>query len=1567
MLLAVGDPTLAFIPDVTVYSGAPLHIALDGFDAEGDALTYSVASTNPALTATVPQGNRSMRISVQDYGDMVFELFEDLTPRTAERVAELAQSEFYDGLTLHRVIPGVAIQGGDPLGNGSGSSGVVFDDEFHPNLQYTSSGILSMSKDVDDTNDEEFFISNAAARFLDFTCTAFGFLVDGNGVREQINAVATDAGGRPLTPVVMSSVTIFQDQENGVLRLSAPEGTSGQADVTVTVSDGQGGSAERTFHVTIQPDPNDAPPFLLPIDPVRTTADIPIAWTIPAHDVEGNPIVYTGIASPANADLQVEVDASTGSILVTPTNGIVGVHSLAVAVRAAGGSAWDNQAVPVYIAPKAPGGPQLLAAADTGASAEDRLTSRDNTPGKTLQFLVTRVLPGAEVSLYAEGDHLIGRATAAGETVTIETNGAFDLTDGPHSITAVQTLVGQEVNVGNLHTQVDLVSGASEPVEIVVDTVVPQFTSDALLEAGEEVPYSYHAETDATEGQVAYALVQSPAGMDVDPITGLVTWTPVAGQSGDQSVTLSATDLAGNVVEQAYQISVTALNQAPVIIVPLPQIAPPDGDLVISGIGVSDLDAAAAEIRVTLTVAHGVLTARTDVAGGLAVDGISGNATAALTLTGAPAAIHATLVSAAGLKYRGAAGYSGSDSLIITADDQGNSGTGGAKSATETLPITVAFTTLALAGTGVDDVLTILPGPGPGEWTVDLNGAPYLVAGPNASLSFNGRGGRDTVKFTGGGGADEATIWPDHVELRGSGYAFTAENIEETVYDGAGGTDTVTIWGTQGTDLCDMRPGAAEMSGDGVSIVVAAETIYARGRGGGDVVKFHDSPGDDLLEYFPVWARMSGEGYFNHVRGFKTMIADAEWGENGSDKVIFRGSNAGDFFRVTPVSARFLSGTGGVWHVARGFDTIIGYGRGGNLIDKLILHDTPAADTFTIKPLEATLVTPTYTVAAHGFGTKQIYRVNPDGPDDSMAMADSQWDDTLVGNPEAVTLSGSRPGYSNTAVGFPSVRAYSTGNGHDTAYLADFTGPDDPRAESDTFTANSLVVQLTGPGYNIRARLFDEVRAEAKGGRDIAKLKGNANPNVLTAAATEVSFAGTNLLGPFIYYARSFDEVETLAGAGQDRAVLAGAMLNTDTFGPPDGVPLASLPQALWLNDFEKVELDGVEEPSAEPVFAYWGVPSIAALGASPNSVTQGSNLTLSATGVADSDGTVAKVEFYRDVNENGVIEVGTDILLGSDTSAGSGWTWTGSTGSFPLGTNHFLARAQDNALLWSKAAAATATLLVAPKKAPTIGSLSDSPDPVIAPAAVTLTAGAVVDSDGSVTQVEFYRDSNGNGSLDTATDALLGTDTDGSDGWSFSAATGNFPTGKNRYFARAQDNDAMWSNVVTTVGTVTLLGLPDGELPQASSTPPDVFNSGGTRYEFDVRYTDNIAIDVSTLGNSDIRISCPTNGFTTLAKLDSFTPSTGGNSVTATYYFTPPGGSWDSIDNAFSYQVLMVASQVSDTSGHYVQSGLLGEFRVSVPAVMASLSLSAGSSGAVDESESSESAAVDAVLALWS
>ncbi|MFH1267422.1 MAG: peptidylprolyl isomerase, partial [Planctomycetota bacterium] len=433
LVLASGFAPLPL--EVPLLSGAPLHLGLDGFDDEGDALTFTASISNaqltnpsianPELTASILQGNQSVRISVEGFGDMVAELFEQRAPRTTSEFIKLAEAEpgFYNDLIFHRIIQNFMIQGGDPLGDGTGGPPADFDDEFHPDLQHTSPGVFSMANSGDDTNGSQFFITAAPTRHLDYEHSIFGFLTEGESVRQAIAAVATDPEtDKPLVDVVMSTVEIFDDTENAVLMLSAPEGTTGEADVTVAVSDGAGGFADQTFHVVIEADTVNAIPYLLPVNPVKTNIDTQATILLKALDVEGDTIYYGGVVSPANDDLELDINSDTGVTTVTPKNGLVGVHGIFVGARKVDGSSWDTQAVPVYIAPNAPTGLELI----SGSAVASQLTAT-SAPTGALHFRVGGLVAGAEVSLYS-GDQLIGRTTAQSDSAIVETDPSFSWT-----------------------------------------------------------------------------------------------------------------------------------------------------------------------------------------------------------------------------------------------------------------------------------------------------------------------------------------------------------------------------------------------------------------------------------------------------------------------------------------------------------------------------------------------------------------------------------------------------------------------------------------------------------------------------------------------------------------------------------------------------------------------------------------------------------------------------------------------------------------------------------------------------------------------------------------------------------------------------------------------------------------------------------------------------------------------------------------------------------------------------------------------------------------------------------
>jgi peptidyl-prolyl cis-trans isomerase A (cyclophilin A) len=160
-------------------------------------------------------------------GQFTVRLFEDEVPNTVANFVGLAEGTkeftdpktraktkrpYYDGLVFHRVIAGFMIQGGDPLGTGTGGPGYNFADEFHPKLKHTKSGLLSMANAGPNTNGSQFFITLAPTPWLDNRHSIFGEVVDGLDIVEKIGATTTSKpGDRPLKPITIESLTITRD------------------------------------------------------------------------------------------------------------------------------------------------------------------------------------------------------------------------------------------------------------------------------------------------------------------------------------------------------------------------------------------------------------------------------------------------------------------------------------------------------------------------------------------------------------------------------------------------------------------------------------------------------------------------------------------------------------------------------------------------------------------------------------------------------------------------------------------------------------------------------------------------------------------------------------------------------------------------------------------------------------------------------------------------------------------------------------------------------------------------------------------------------------------------------------------------------------------------------------------------------------------------------------------------------------------------------------------------------------------------------------------------------------
>ncbi|QDU27265.1 Putative peptidyl-prolyl cis-trans isomerase [Anatilimnocola aggregata] len=658
-------PYLAEIDDKTLLGGSPLMVGLDGYDPNGGTITYTVTSDNPSLVQpTVLTGNQSLRMNVEGYGSMVYQLFDNYAPRVTSRIKQLVSSGFYSGVTFHRVINDFVIQGGDPTGTGSGGSSFPdFADQFNVNLQHNRSGLLSMAKSLDDTNDSQFFITeelnqgwfvtlsgsptggtftlsyqgqttgaisfdnssmtntatsmqNAlaaltkigagniqvthspqmsgntvlenrrfyveftnelgkqnlmpvtgsgtgltggtspalsivegprSARHLDFNHSIFGAMVEGETNRDAISNVPVNGSDKPLTNVVISSMEIFNDTENGMLQLFAAEGASGSANITVTATDADGQIFTRTFRVDVKADTVDGKPFLADIDPISITQGGSTTFQMQATDVEGNAITYQAVKPSNNTvDYTLNVNNSTGQVTITPPTGFVGTFNVIMRVRASTAAdvegSYDSQLVQVNVGPSGTPTLDLNDASDTGSSNSDNVTN-----ASTLNFTISGVTNGATVKLY-NGNTVIAQGVATGTSITLPTVAISSLGTGTYQISASQTVNGAE-------------GARSANLELKFDNTAPgAFSSTATTEATVGTNYVYNAQS-ADEGTAGYlySLVSgAPAGVSINAQTGVVSWNPTVAQVGSQTFAIQGTDLAGNSVLQTVNVNVVA-------------------------------------------------------------------------------------------------------------------------------------------------------------------------------------------------------------------------------------------------------------------------------------------------------------------------------------------------------------------------------------------------------------------------------------------------------------------------------------------------------------------------------------------------------------------------------------------------------------------------------------------------------------------------------------------------------------------------------------------------------------------------------------------------------------------------------------------------------------------------------------------------------------------------------------------------------------------------------------------------------------------------------------------------
>jgi len=783
-------------------------------------------------------------------------------------------------------------------------------------------------------------------------------------------------------------------------------------------------------------------------------------------------------------------DAGTGDVLATlNASGAVAVSGSTVMVD---GYVFDGDRTSHV---------DLLAGSDSGASDTDNVTNLDNSSAaRTLQFVMSETVPGATVTIYADGT-AIGNATATGVMTTVTTDGAHDLADGTHTITARQTEPGKPE------------SPDTPALTITLDTEAPSVPAAPDLQAASDTGAS---QTDNITADNTPTFDLSGAGpyfrfyrggtrISADYESGSTFTTP-AQPDGTHDYEVSSVDLAGNESSPSDGLSVTIDASIPsadiVDVTPDPRTsAVSDITIIFSevvyGFDLADLKLARNGVNVALTAA--TLTTTDNVTWTLGnLSGLSGGlGTYDLTLTAAGSGI----TDSAGSPLWGDA----TDHWLVNpAVFNGSSG---------------------------DDLFEFIaasPSANPlfHQMKVTFSGRPtvtYLYgAAGMTSLTINAGAGCDTLKITGGPGTDTSNIYRFAINHTGPGYTVYAPlatgSLETIIVDGGGGTgEKATLHngpaaGDRFTALSWQRTGSMVGTGTGNvynNSVKNFDLIYGLANGGGTnaIADLTDSYGNDLFVSKPEGA--PGYSIMQHVGGdsrpcayllagvgFSTIYGRSTRG--GTDEAVLNGSSGDDTVLLQPQMRRafLMKAGGGQTTYAVDFKKVTTYPLGG-ANDQAYLQGTTLDDVFT-----ATAGTAQMSGTIPAMGVPYL-NIAADG------MGGQRWD-KVYGQVNVVGATG----------------------GIDKAYLSGTTG-------DDTLTATGTpriwppspagVVKLSGAGYYIEAQQFDEVYADLKTGNDTANLYdstsagtdtffGNLHDAVLSDGTLDL--ANGNLLAAASYYYR---------------------------------------------------------------------------------------------------------------------------------------------------------------------------------------------------------------------------------------------------------------------------------------------------------------------------------------------------------------------------------------------------------------------------------------------------------------
>jgi len=614
------SPVFIDLPDeITILAGESFHLAINGYDADGDALTFSTSSS----LASVLTGNDSIRMRIvqrdsagniiNDFGYITIELFENDAPLTTSKIKEVVESHFYDGKLFHRIIDNFMIQGGSKSGTGTDgyfSLGQEFQDEFTDLLRHNSKGIVSMANSGKNTNNSQFFITDAATIWLDGPNSQgrghsiFGFLTSGYDVLDAVSAVETDGRGspnaylsddvtpnpnynpdyyRPIFDVIMENVEIIQDTQNGTLRIITDTNMGNTTQyITVMVDDGNGGQTEKTIKVNVAPAYNqlylDDPEVAEVKAGESVIVDLPGVANIQKDRIEYFFDAYEG----SHPGMKYEITADN-RLKITAGANVSGPQYVFIAANVLDGWGYTEYTKTGYacmLVVVTPAAPTLSWTAGDNSSDGSGITSNNNKDEHTTyQFTVENLVPKSEIELYANGvvmpfkiisdtyyddaGNVVSSTNSdnyARHTLVVETigSGEYKLNDGVYNFTVLQFYTAYTPDGYPIGLESDL----SAPVVVTVSTVAPEFVTPPEgfvydVAPGETLVIDVVTKNDGGSVVTISFVGDVPPGMELSSDGRTITWSPTEGtEIKDYSITLKLTDTVGNTRTTTFVVSV---------------------------------------------------------------------------------------------------------------------------------------------------------------------------------------------------------------------------------------------------------------------------------------------------------------------------------------------------------------------------------------------------------------------------------------------------------------------------------------------------------------------------------------------------------------------------------------------------------------------------------------------------------------------------------------------------------------------------------------------------------------------------------------------------------------------------------------------------------------------------------------------------------------------------------------------------------------------------------------------------------------------------------------------------